>query len=221
MGRTGDELGGLSESSGPVLRGVIEGIPDRGPSAGEGARGRLVRLEADGRAETVWQSNREGIFSVMARGDALYFGSGEPARLYRVDERGEVARVATSGEAQVTALLGNRSTIWLATSNPAAAYRLSPGSEGSAVFVSAAFDAGATARWGAIRWGLDETPAADGRVELYTRTGNSREPDVTWSGWSPALTDPARSRVVNPDGRYLQWRARFVASAKARRGWTA
>ena len=47
-----------------------------------------------------------------------------------------------------------------------------------------------------------------GPAEFYTRTGSSREPDETWSAWSPALTDPTGGGVINPDGRFLQFRLR-------------
>ena len=56
---------------------------------------------------------------------------------------------------------------------------------------------------------------ASGRTEFYTRTGNSRVPDRTWSAWSPALVDSAGSAIVNPDGRYLQWRLRQLGGHTA------
>jgi hypothetical protein len=100
-----------------------------------------------------------------------------------------------------------------------------PGQVGT--FVSRPFDAGGTARWGSIRWKVSNPPAGagpaassglaglSGRTEIYTRTGNSREPDDTWSAWSPAMTDAEGSAVINPDGRFLQWRLRKVGGPDA------
>ncbi|HXV76363.1 MAG TPA: hypothetical protein VD788_08585 [Candidatus Polarisedimenticolaceae bacterium] len=204
VGRTADGLGGLEEGSGPLLRGVIEGISEPAPSDGRRVRGQLVRLTDGVHGTEVWRSSDEAVYSLLSTGDGVLFGTGEPARVYRLTADGDVALIATLAEAQATVLLESNRSAVLATSNPATAYRLEPRSSQPAVFVSHPIDAGASARWGAVRW------EAAGTIEIYTRTGNSRDPDGTWSGWSPALTDPERSRVVNPDGRYLQWRARFV-----------
>ena len=132
---------------------------------------------------------------------------GEPARIYGIDAEGRVALLETLDEAQVTALIRNGRALVAATSNPPATYRIDRDAADSGVFTSLPIDAGAAARWGAIRW---QAVGDDGRVEFYTRTGNSAAPDRTWSAWSPALVDPEAGKVVNPDGRYLQWRARFV-----------
>lgn len=211
VGRTDENVGRLEERTGPVLSGYIEGLPDDEKDEQAGLRGRVVRISATGEVEQLWRSTSEAPFSLNDDGDGVVFGTGEPARLYRIQADGDVALLATLREAQVTEVLAVRRSIVFATSNPAAAYRLDDTTTEAGSFVSRPFDAGGQARWGAIRWTISN--GADGpQVELYTRTGNSRDPDGTWSAWGPAMTDPARSRVVNPDGRYLQWRARFVGA---------
>jgi hypothetical protein len=210
VGRTDENVGSLEESTGPMLRGYIEGLPSATDQAERRLRGRLVRIDPSGRSEELWSSTEEAPFCVIGFQDYVVFGTGEPARLYRVDDGGDVALLATLREAQVTGLLRTGRSVFFATSNPAAAYRLDSSTADAGVFVSHPFDAGAPARWGSIRWQIDGVSSRG--VEIYTRTGNSRDPDGTWSGWGPALTDSERSRIVNPDGRYLQWRARFVGS---------
>ena len=211
VGRTDENVGRLEESTGPVMSGYIEGLPDDEKREQAGLRGRVVRISATGEVEELWRSTAEAPFGLKGVGDAVVFGTGEPARLYRIQADGDVALLATLREAQVTELLAARRSIVFATSNPAAAYRLDDTSAETGTFVSRPFDAGGRARWGAIRWTISDG-AKGPLVELYTRTGNSSAPDETWSAWGPAMTDPERSRVVNPDGRYLQWRARFVGA---------
>ncbi len=210
VGRTDETVGSLEEREGPLLRGTIEGLPEEDGAARAELRGRLVRIMPEGEIAELWSSTGEAPFCLWAGrdGDAL-LGTGEPARLYDVDGEGDVALLASMDEAQATGLLRVGRSIFLATSNPAASYRLEQGGAETGVFISRPFDAGGPARWGSIRWRVEGI--AD-RAELYTRTGNSKEPDRTWSAWSPALTDPANSRVVNPDGRFMQWRARLVGS---------
>lgn len=223
VGTTDEAVGTLEESSGPTLHGYIEGLPTEKEREAERPRGRVVRIGADGTITELWSSTREVPFC-LAEDDRrrVLFGTGEPARLYRVELDGDVALLATLREAQLTGLLNAAQAVVLSTSNPAAAYTLGdePGQVGT--FVSRPFDAGGPARWGSIRWEVS-SPGTDsgrattsgssgvvGRTEIYTRTGNSHEPDDTWSAWSPAMIDPEGSAVVNPDGRFLQWRVRQV-----------
>lgn len=209
VGAADEAVGTLEETSGPTIRGVIEGLPPAPPAPAGRLRGRVVRIGADGEIAEVWRSATEAPFclAVDSRG-RVNFGTGEPARLYRVEADGDVALVATLDEAQATRLGRIAGALYLATSNPVALYRVEDTPADAGVFVSRPFDAGGPARWGAIRWTVAGPP---GRIEIYTRTGNSADPDPSWSAWGPALTDPGGSAIVNPDGRFLQWRARQVA----------
>ena len=58
--------------------------------------------------------------------------------------------------------------------------------------------------WGAISW--HGTAAPGGKVELFTRAGNTETPDDTWSAWSAAYANAAGSPITSPKARYLQWR---------------
>ena len=219
---TGDSIGNLDDNSAPTLQGVIEGLPTQERRAPSSVRGRLVRIRTDGSSTTLWRSNDEVPFALSSGGGTVLFGTGEPARLYRVEPASDVALLATLPEAQITGLLIQGRSIALATSNPASLYRVGRETPDTGVFISRPFDAGGPARWGSIRWrssrasGSQDTQGIQGGpdagVELYTRTGNTSAPDDTWSAWSPALSNPARSAIVNPDGRFAQWRARFAGS---------
>ena len=50
------------------------------------------------------------------------------------------------------------------------------------------------------------TVPAGGRVEVFTRSGNTDTPDDTWSPWSTAYTVAEGSAVTSPKARFLQWR---------------
>ncbi len=208
------DLGAEQEDRrGRTLEGIIEGLPPPAPEETRRLRGRIVRIAPGGTESEIWRSTTEAPYclAVDRKGRAV-FGVGEPARLYRSEADDEVALLATLAEGQVTALAESGGDLAVATSNPASAYRLDREPRNPGVFVSRPFDAGTLSRWGAVRFRVDGPP---GRVEIFTRTGNTAEPDETWSAWSPAMTDPAASRVPNPDGRFVQWRARVAGSEDA------
>jgi hypothetical protein len=210
VGVTDENVGTLEESRGPELHGFIEGLAGTTEGQQPRLRGRVVRVRPSGEVLELWSSSLEAPYCLLADGTRrVLFGTGEPARLYSVEPGGDVALLATLRESQLTELSRSRSTVFAGTSNPASAYRLDGAARETGVFLSPVLDAGGPARWGSIRW---RVAGDSGRVEIYTRTGNSRIPDATWSGWSPMLVDPRGSAIDNPDGRFLQWRARFVGA---------
>jgi hypothetical protein len=207
VGVTDASVGALEERSGPTVRGVIEGLATEEAELPARVRGRVVRIHADGTSTVLWSSTTEAPFAMAQdRRGRTMFGTGEPASLYRIESDGDVARLARFAEGQATGLVAaGRGWTLLATSNPARAYRIEDAPDDVGLFLSSPIDAGAPARWGRITWQVDR---ASGRTEMYTRTGNSRVPDETWSGWSPAMFDPSSSTVASPEGRFLQWRLR-------------
>lgn len=203
-------VGDFEETRKPEVRGVIEGLPEAADKAAKARTvGRVVRIDPEGRAEELWHSEEAAPFSLLRDGDGWVFGTGEPARLWRIDGADRVSRLATLREGQLTELVRVGRSIFLATSNALATYRVDQDRRESGVFHSELLDAGGPARWGSVGWRQE---GQEGRVEVYTRTGNSRPPDDTWSGWSPAMVDPRRNRIDNPDGRFLQWRVRFAGT---------
>jgi hypothetical protein len=174
------------------------------------ARGKILRIGPDGVVEELWRSMTEAPFAVAVdAGGRVLFGTGEPARLYAIEGL-DVALLATLDEGQITRIAPFGASAVVAASNPAASYRVDWGHDEAGVYLSPVVDAGAPARWGTARWWVDRLPSP---IELFTRTGNTSVPDGSWSAWSPALTSPTGSQIVNPDGRFLQWRARIPGGA--------
>jgi hypothetical protein len=97
----------------------------------------------------------------------------------------------------------------VATSNPGRVLRLSATRADRGTYTSDVRDAQTVAQWGTIKW---QETSNGGRVEISTRSGNTRTPDDTWSEWSPPYTDRDGSPISSPRARYLQWRAVLVAS---------
>jgi hypothetical protein len=78
----------------------------------------------------------------------------------------------------------------------------------SGEFVSSVFDATRIANWGTATWTAAEPVGTTLIVE--TRSGDTANPDGTWSDWAAASNGGA---VSSPSGRYLQYRVRMTTSA--------
>jgi hypothetical protein len=70
--------------------------------------------------------------------------------------------------------------------------------------VSEVLDAKIISKWGALAW-KPETPPGT-RVTVALRSGNTAEPDETWSDWTGEQSDPHNGKITAPTARYLQYR---------------
>lgn len=207
-GPTGDGVGELDSREAPALQGVIEGLASDAEEAPVRIRGRVARIRSDGLARELWRSASEAPFALVLDAEGhVVFATGEPARLWRIESDSESALLTTLKEAQASALTADAKGLVAATSNPSATYRIELTPAEAGTYLAPPSDAGSVARWGRLAW---RSEGSGGRVELFTRTGSSRDPDATWSAWSPALLDGAGSAVPNPEGRFLQFRARIA-----------
>ena len=186
------------------------------PAAGGGEKGAVYHITADGLWDRLWRSRLDTPFDAAFddRG-TLVVGTGPNGKVYRV--AGDPPRTVLSGQAparQVTRLLpATDGSLWYATANPGKVMRTAGGLAPRGTYESEVHDAGAAARWGAIRW-RGATPSG-GRIELASRSGNTAIPNDTWSPWSDVYTAAAGSPIASPNARYLQWRATLHGTGDA------
>jgi hypothetical protein len=124
-----------------------------------------------------------------------------------VDDNQRVALVADVDERQVGALLLAGATRFVAGCDPAVLHPVRGVGGAEAVWTSKVLDAGLRARFGRMSW------ESTGAIDVSTRTGNTKEPDDTWSPWTRDLAAPGL--VASPPGRFFQVRARFAKDPSA------
>lgn len=177
------------------------------PRPGVG-KGSVFRLSSDGRAENVFRSDDGHIASVQLGADgAIHAGVGKNGRVHRIASNRTHAAIVDVDERQVLALDFEGPDALFVTGDAGAIYRVDsrPPSEG--LWTSRVLDAKFPSRWGQLTW------RAEGRVAFQTRSGNTSEPDATWTDWSEATTTPGPIR--SSEGRFLQIRARLASEGNA------
>jgi putative pyrroloquinoline-quinone-binding quinoprotein len=185
-----------------------------------GIEGKVLAIAPDGYAREVWSAAQEGILSLVLRRDgALLMGSGSQGRIYALERGGGVSEVARSASSQVTALArrtgsGHDEEIVVGGSNLGSVSILRAGFAPSGSFESRVFDAQSFATWSRIAWKAD-LPAGTS-IGLQVRTGNTEDPDRTWSDWSREVTNAEGSVLDRPAARFVQWRALLKTGQKAR-----
>lgn len=183
-----------------------EGLSQPGPSgskpgnkSGEGA---LWRFAKGGSPEQMLESKKAHLTSLTLGDDGRpYVGTGSEGRVYTVDDDHLESLMADVESRQVSAIVIAGGKRFLVGSDPATFHEVRGLGGADATWTSKALDAGLRASWGTLSW------TSTGQVELQTRTGNTAEPDATWSPWSNALAAPGK--VTSPPGRYIQLRGRW------------
>lgn len=200
----------VSVSTGPTAIGSR-------PAGFAGKRAQLFEIRPGGRVESLWSFDDETVFSLATAGERLWVGTGLEGKLYawdgdrmllekKLDERQIVALGAAAG-----------GDLFVGTTNGAALYRLAAAEfERTGTYSSAPLDAGQPARFGVLRFRGD---LGGGALQVAFRSGQSAEPDATWSEWTPARKISATGEVSLdgvPPGRYVQFRAELARGAAGR-----
>lgn len=177
-------------------------------SAKPKGRGTLLRIAPNGVPETLLDDDSEHFTSLALGKDGQpYVGTGVEGRVYTVNAQRRSVLVADLDARQVTALNLTGTVPALISSDPAAVHPILGQGGKQSIWTSKVLDAGLRAIFGHIDW------ESDGQLELMSRTGNTKEPDDTWSPWSPPMHTPGR--LASPAARYLQVRARWGLDPKA------
>jgi hypothetical protein len=189
---------------------VTPGTPSTsGESRASGPqKGAVYRIAADGDWTTMWESADDVPYDVLAeKGGTLLVATGGKGKLYRLSGEPVVATLVTRADAQqITALAEDGAGgILLGASNPGRVLRLAGSPAASGTYISDVRDTTTVATWGTLRWQANLPQGTS--IVLHTRSGNTRTPDTTWSGWSAAYTTPLGSLITSPKARYLQWKA--------------
>lgn len=166
----------------------------------------VLRVDPSGRVEVLWQSKAHGAYALTLSRGRLLVGTGARGRIYDVDPEGKrpagvLAR--TEGNDEVTVLLPQRDgSVVVGTAHGGGVLTLSSKLRDEGVYLSDTLSAGTLARYGAVR--MDVRRGAGAQVRVQLRTGNTKEPDDTWSAFSPALITDGVANA--PLGRYAQLR---------------
>jgi hypothetical protein len=172
-----------------------------------GPTGAVYRVLPDGLWDQLWESREDAPYDVAVEPDgALLVATGGKGKIYRLSADAMRPTLLTRVSAQQAVMIqrvGTRTLV--ATSNPGLLLALAPGRAERGTYESDVKDARVVSTWGTVAWRAS-TPAGT-RVEVQTRSGNTRTPDEAWSDWSTAYSDASGSAITSPKARYLQWRA--------------
>jgi hypothetical protein len=163
----------------------------------------VLRLLPSGETETLWSSAEEMPQALIRTGNSLLLGTGNKGKLYRISDDRTWIMLTTLPVEQVTAIAeGAGGQYVVAGSNPGALYTVSGTPRPEGTFLSKIKDTETTSAFGRLHWHA-EAPAHS-EVKVATRSGNTANPDSTWSEWSAFATRAEGTPITSPAARFLQ-----------------
>lgn len=212
-----ESSGGIQTQAGitvSVSAGSGENVSSPGSSSKEQAGpGALYKISPDGLAEMVWHSSDEMIYSLFWNESEkrVVFGTGKEGRIYSLGEDRKVSLLMQKDSEQVFSLYPFRDRVTIVTNNPARLSFLYPEGRTSGVYVSRVHDCGILSTWGRMDWNV-ETPEGT-LLQFQTRSGNSSDPDQSWSEWSPPYQKTEGEQILSPRARFVQFRVLLKAES--------
>jgi predicted nucleic acid-binding protein len=162
-------------------------------------------VRKDNTVDTLWTSENESAYGILPQTDGkILFSTGTKGKIYSLDKEKKLTLLLETTEEQTTKLIPAGKEIFVCTSNLAKIYRLSSALSPQGSYESETKDTQSTSTWGSINWRAIVPTATS--IKVYTRTGNTRKPDRTWSEWSKAYTHPDGDPVESPKARYIQYK---------------
>jgi hypothetical protein len=178
----------------------------------DGARSVLFRVLPNGGSEVCWRSNDAVGFALKPVSDGrILVGTNNKGRIYQIGSGRSQTLLIQSPEDQTSTLLSVGDELYATSSNLGRLYRIGRNTVSEGTYVSPVRDTKFAGQWGVINW------RGSAGVELQTRSGNTENPDATWSDWSSAYRNAAGDQINSPRARFIQWRAilRGVPAASA------
>jgi hypothetical protein len=173
--------------------------------------GSLYRIDPDGTVRKLWDTQNEMPFAVVTTPDgALLVGTGDSGRVHTLDIDGVASRLLRIASEQVSAMaVGADGRVVLGGTTDARVETLGPGLRHEGSYLSPAVDAESIADWGRLLWEADVPRGA--RLQVQVRSGNTSEPDDTWSAWIDASSGKAVGHAATevPAARWFQARFSF------------
>ena len=177
--------------------------------------GAVYRVQPDGLWDELWTAKDDAPYDIALENDgAVLVATGAKGKLFRLSGDPVSAVLVTRVPAQQATMIarsGERTL--LATANPGLLMSVSSTRAARGTYESDVKDARLVSTWGVVAWRAS-TPAGT-KVEIYTRSGNTRTPDEAWSEWNGPYANADGSQIMSPKARYLQWRAVLTGTATA------
>ncbi len=191
-----------------------KGSPAAAPSTPVVGDNSLYRINADGTVREIFR-DKIMVLSLLRHHGRLLVGTGMQGQLFEIDEVSkEKVELARLDHGQIHCMLERKDgSIVLGTGDPGKLYVLDDKFAAKGTITSDVLDAKIISTWGAMNWKA-VTPSGSS-ASVAVRSGNTSDPDETWSAWSTEQTTMEGAKAIAPTARYLQYRVTLTTKDPA------
>ncbi|MFC2158951.1 hypothetical protein ACFLT9_14050 [Acidobacteriota bacterium] len=175
--------------------------------------GALFRIDPSGVSSLLWSSPEDMVYSVVwdTPTRRILFGTGGKGRIFSLDVNDRISLLLQKDVEQAYHLASQNSRVYLLSNNPSGLSYIESGQRYTGEFTSHVLDSSMQSAWGRMNW--DSSINADTSLQFLTRSGNTSQPDQTWSDWSPPYQNRKGEQILSPRARYLQFKIVFRTQA--------
>ena len=165
----------------------------------------LYAIQPSGLAMRLWNTNDPMLLdSVISANGTVTVVTGKHGRVHRVWPDGNATLLTVLKDVNPWVMVAaHKNALWIGCSGSGEIHRIEKEFAREGQLTSEPQDFDRVSHWGRVSW-QSETPA-ETSVAVQTRSGNSGEPDDTWSAWSEPITTSGKPITSRP-GRFLQYR---------------
>ena len=165
----------------------------------------LYAIQPSGLTMRLWNTDDPMLLdSVIDADGTVKVVTGKHGRVYRVWPDGNATLLAVLKDVNPWVMAtAPKNALWIGCSGSGEIYRLRKGFAVEGQLTSEPYDFDRVSHWGRVSWQSETPPETS--VAVQTRSGNSEEPDDTWSVWSEPITTSGKPITSRP-GRFLQYR---------------
>ncbi len=170
-----------------------------------GVINRVYKIVPDKEVVPLIESNDTTFLSLIFDNKKnLYIGTGDDGIIYRYNKNKKVEKLLQLDSQQVlTFYKSKKGDIFVGTGNPGFLYKLKIKYSKKGYYLSDILNANGFAKWGRINIDYSKAPFTD--IQVYTRSGNVKEIDDTWSDWEK-LNKLDELYIKSPSARYIQYK---------------
>lgn len=173
----------------------------------------IFKIEKERSPRQIWESPMEVVHSLLLDDDGdLLVGTGEKGIIYKIDKDERASTLMKMDDHQITCMKPSHDRILVGSGNNATLSYIGKNFSVRGEYFSQVKDTQIFSSWGMFQ-GEYETPEGT-KVVFQTRSGNTREPDETWSPWKILTMENGSSTIDSPDARFIQWKAEFHRKSK-------
>jgi hypothetical protein len=166
----------------------------------------IFKIEKEGSPRQIWESPGEVVHSLLLDDEGnLLVGTGEKGIIYKIDKDHRASTLMKMDDHQITCMRPSRGRILVGSGNNATLSFIGKDFSAEGEYLSQVKDTEGFSTWGMFQ-GDYETPSGT-RIMFHTRSGNTREPNESWSSWKTLSMDSGSSAIDSPGARFIQWKA--------------